>query len=297
MASILKPFGNHLNPSRVPLGPVTVDWTNPLSQRLIGCWLPGISYGRNLGSVPMLDLTPGSAVTTANTPDGPGLKVTAANQQLQGNCSWTNSPYNQWSQSTNINQFSLFCRMYTLGNSSNNLLAVGVTTDTAGSSPFHVASIATVSATTKIQLAWNSSGLHTSSVQYDPGANVMTSLGGSFTVGGNAILYGEGLQKSSDSFGATTPSSSDSTVNIGNYVSLQSDFINSIVTIACMWNRALTADEQVSMALSPYQFLIPAEYEMPAVFVAATTVNWGFQPWDSSSDQIGLQQVTAVPYR
>ena len=77
MASPLRLFSNQLNPNRqVPLGPVAIDWSNPLADGLIGCWLPGASGVDIAGKAPTLAYGAGAIVQA--TPEGPGEGVTTS---------------------------------------------------------------------------------------------------------------------------------------------------------------------------------------------------------------------------
>jgi hypothetical protein len=48
---------------------------------------------------------------------------------------------------------------------------------------------------------------------------------------------------------------------------------NAVTIAVAIWNRALGADEIMQMHIAPYDFVVPAEYDMPVtIFVAPPTL-------------------------
>lgn len=223
-----------------------------LARGLIGAWLPGVTQGINLvGLSP--PLAPDTAVSYGVGPEGIGLKSTAANAGMT-----VLAP----SRFTNWNELSFFWRGQSLGQRiSGNAAYISVDYDNAASSPYVVAGIYNQGSAGQAVavLFWNTGGTFTTStITSALTNNQVYSLGASFTVGGNASLYNNGLQVVANSFGASAPNTSaTSTIATGVETSLGARSPNCITEVIYAWNREITAVEQMELHADPFFLFAP----------------------------------------
>jgi hypothetical protein len=269
MAVILKPFQNLLNPGnfQVPTGDLAIDWTNPLTNGLIGCYVPGVNYGIDV-SCQAPTLTPDPSASAPGTMtvgrEGPGLLSNVAGNALQAVATPT---FKTWTE------FSIYWRGYSLGDSGGGLgWLIGMTSSNTATGPFTIVAIDQNGAGANWTLIWNTGGT-------GPQSNVFTaayptgsfSAGGTFRVSaatGTVLGYQNGALATSSSvaFGAAAPTSTASAQILLNgwpITGFNSRFANAICYIGCFWNRVLSAEEMARLDREPYSFIIPAEYEMP----------------------------------
>jgi len=253
---------DNLHLRQTPRGPVKIDWSHPLAQGLIGCWLPGISGGIDLTGINP-SLVARTASKTGVAVEGPGLVSDAVNTGMKGVVGNT-SPLTTWTDG-----FSIYYRGYKLGSGNNNCDILSIFYDSAGNFPFNVAGL-TDPSTGQVATVWNHGGSlsqGTAKSVNNPGLN---SLGGTFKVGGNAVLYQSGVATDTTAFGSGAPTSTaTSTVCIDTRADLSSQWQNSVCYVGYFWNRELSADEMAMLDADPYGFLVPAEGEMPQLFFQA----------------------------
>jgi hypothetical protein len=267
VASILKPF-QVLNPRRsVPQGKLAIDWSHPLVQGLIGCWVPGSMGPIDLtGAVPDLiweiNVGSGGQPSLKSTPEGPGLDATK-------NSGFGNADFHGLAPSTfkTWSNLSVYWRGM-IGPSADNPSAgttlLGVAYDNAAGSPFTVFSL-NINTSNVIGMDWNTASTINTVTGITPNFNAINSVGGTLPIGGTCNFYWNGVFRSSAAFGASPPQTSvTSTIGIGAYYPNKNQS-NSITTICCAWNRILSAIEMALVDADPYGFLIPAEYELPAL--------------------------------
>lgn len=270
MTFLLKPFGTRLSPKRqVPIGRLKIDWTHPLAQGLLCCYVPGAMGGHDVtGQGPTLVWASPTNPTMAMGPEGPGSYTNlAGNASLEATAtpalkSWTT-------------EFSMYMRAFQPAASTSTCNPFNITYDNAQSFPYFVAGFQLNSGATgasgNYYVVANSGG-SPSNANFAGTTSVgaQYSLGATILVGGNITPYLNGAAGSTTSFGASAPTStSTATICLNNIVAGGGRGTNSVIYIACCWGRVLTADEMAWLDMEPYSFLIPAEAEMPALFVSA----------------------------
>jgi hypothetical protein len=252
-----------------------IDWTHPLTNGLIGCWVPGLSGPIDLtGQV--LDLSQNSSagnILLTTTPDGPALN--SLKNAGAGNATYYGiapSSFKTWSNLT------MFWRGFvgpsgdTLGNNST---IFGIAYDNAVGPPYQVVDLGMTVAVRSF-VDWNSGGTYmsgNSGASIAVNFNTMNSIAATFPVSGTVTQYVNGVSVySGTSFGGAPNTSATSTICIGSYFSGGAhDYTNTAATLACAWNRILSANEVAFLDADPYCFLTWAEGDWPAIaiFVAA----------------------------
>lgn len=257
MAGLLRPFRNLLNPPKymVPMGAIGIDVSHPLANGLIGCWVPGSSQGRNLAGM-SADLVPSSSLDM--TSDGPGLLSAGTSQDYKAVMP---AVFTNWTVG-----FSLFWRGVRLGNAigaaNGNFCGIFDGDGTGGA--FQVAGIAFGNVgTLQVVTQGNSGGVFfQGNIKTCPTG--MVTFMATFTIGGNAVLYQDGVSIDSVAFGASAPTNTgNNQFDIGGYPGIAARSLNGCTNIAMAWNRPLTASDAIQMYLDPYGLLRPAEDVMP----------------------------------
>lgn len=248
-------------PRFIPTPRLRIDSSHPLAHGLIACYVPGISFGINLvGTGGDLTLS-GSYTTILSNVDGPAIDLTA------GRLSTTAPSLFK----TFTNGCALFWRGQLVAAGNNYPMLIGITYDNAGTSPFSVASIhKRAFGGVDIGAQTNSAGTEVFAGTYTASANVQESVGGSFTVGGNAELFVGGISRATAAMASAPNSTATSTLGFGIDLIATADDPNQRPNVAYIWNRPLTAAEQARLAFDPYCLLIPAEGEMPIMSVYPT---------------------------
>jgi hypothetical protein len=256
-------------PQRLPSwGRPRIDWGHQLTNGLIGCWTPGIAYGRDLtGATPDLGFS-SSATFLA------GLKMTEEGPALNGLksggfCRLTGlaSPaYTGWTELT------LAWRGYfgpSADNAFDNTDLIGIDYNNVNGTPFAVASLNNNGG--NVNLFFNSGGTFKSTSNTAITNNAMQSFAGTFPVGGTCRVYKNGVDTGvSLAFGASAPNVTATTqISLSAVSNQTARYVNALTTIACAWSRILSADEIAAFHYNPYQFIITGEGEMPSLFVAA----------------------------
>lgn len=245
----------------IPPGLPVINWGNPITTGLITCFVPSASpnskiiYDLTYRSNPVT-LQASAAYSTWN--EGVGLIGTVASSGAEATAS---SNLLLTGAAPGV---SLFWRgtVLALGLTKNvgqSSQLIGLTYDNAGSSPFFACSIiAAVSSTNDAGLMWDVAGVSAkSSATTVPVAGAVVSYGGTLLVGGNALFYVNGALFNSTAFGASNITYGTAPqLCFGTDSSTGTGFTNAISSIACIWNRALSASEMASLGNDPYQMLI-----------------------------------------
>jgi len=261
MTAILQPFANLVEPGSYQLangGALTVDWTAPLAFGLTGCWVPGVTGALDL-SGNNNNLTTDTGAAFGGTPEGPGLKSTAANSGYYSPALAVTNPL----QSSTIG-LTLFWRGLMLGAPPSFGGFIAILLGVLDNPPFTITEVRVDNAG-NFQLTSNStqatgtaiptSGMHS----YCATLTTTTQRG-----------YVDGVQNCTNTVSLTT--NSNAVFYINDHIP-QSDnrWANAVCTLACAWGRPLSAGEVMGMHLNPYNFLAPAEYEMQTAFFPVPT--------------------------
>jgi hypothetical protein len=272
MPSILNPFSNLVAPGnyQMPVGTdLGIDFTNALSNGLIGCWIPGAMGGVDLtGASPTLKVNPNASFS--GTPDGPSLLSTNASGQDSMQATAT-APYKYTAASGGLSIYwrGLISAQIVSGANSN---ICGIAYDNAGGSPYLVAAISPQlgSQYPGMSCLWNTGSI----TFFNIGGivnnfNAMYSFGATFAgTGGNVVFYNNGVSAGSNAFAGSDPSTSaTSQIIIGGDAYASSRTSNCLTNLCCFWNRALSAGEMMAMHLNPYAFVVSDEYDLPQTFI------------------------------
>jgi len=247
-----------------------VDWSNPLTDGLIGCYLPGTLQGIPIvgpklsqgdgGPGSRVVLKEGYAYRSNTTGSNTGLITTAP-------AAYTGSAFScYWRGRINGAPGDTFPSL------------IGVTYTNSDTNPFYGRMIAGDSSDyLAIGCRWNNAGTLASpttaiDVTGSYGAQPF-SLCGTFLTGGNSILYKNGVSAASDAFGAGAPSFSGPQLFINQYVPGTPRTVNADCSLALFWNRQLSASEVLQLDKNPYQFLIYPEEDMLVTLVGAAAVS------------------------
>lgn len=270
MAGVLKPFGSLVNPNRlrVPLGRLSIDWQNPLTNGLVCCYVPGVMSGVNIAGLGANLILSGTPAFKANI-DGPGVDTITAPGYLS-----VLAPATLKVPPVGA---SLFWRGLIYGTVSPWATAISVDYDTSQSSPYNVYSFMFQTSTAVLRMYMNGSGSQNLVDSYTMTANLITNIGGTFYNATTASqMYANGVAVSAGSINGGTPTTSATTT-----ISIGKDLVNAVpqasntnTAIACIWTRPLSAAEQLQMSLDPYGFLLPAEYELPILNVTTVAFTW-----------------------
>lgn len=236
---------------------VVIDWTHPITQGLIGCWVPGILPNASL--VDGLILANGSA-PQANfmTAEGPSIRNNQANAGLKSGT----APV-----AFRSNPMSIYWRGVAFGNPSTNTAVFGVGSHTTATSPF-IGPATIAYSGNQLGLWWNSGGVDTTILisASPPTANTVFSCGG--TVPGanqTCFSYLNGKNISSGAFGASAVTFTDGLITYGVYSALETRFSNTDMIMGCIWNRALSDDEHGYIHTNPYDFLMVVDLPFAAL--------------------------------
>lgn len=272
MAAILRPFRNGLYIKRqVPNGALAIDWGHPLAQGLIGAFVPGVSLGINFAGT--IDLarrgTPPtySANFSSSTQEGSAYYASLAGDGLAALAPAS------WLTQTQSFYWRGVC------SSSTSIGLLGVQYSDPEGAPYWFQGLTHGGGV--IRGEWNSGGGYTagSGVSEEPG--VFRGYGVTFPgAGGNVLLYKDGVQQTTTAFGASAPTSSaTSTIILNSSTADNGRDISSWCNVAYAWNRALSAAEMAWIDAEPYAFLIPAEAELPALFVSGGAETVTMDKW------------------
>ena len=254
----------------MPVGPVKIDWSHPLTNGLL-------FYGYDTGSM-VIDLvggTTGTIVGTADTggmtPNGPGIAYNGSTIYLPGSTR-ADIDAAQTSQS-----FSWACAYYQTGTVGAYTRPFGRTANNAGLQPYANwdFEINPGGAGQNVVVSNYAATTIQSSPQWTGNAsNVFTSLLSTVQVISlvNAVtLYAQG-QQAAQNLSANVATATNANANImfsgGSDAGIISNFTGKVY-YGAFWNRVLRPDEAALLHADPYCFLVPAEGEMPALQAAA----------------------------
>ena len=255
-----------------------IDWSHPLTKGLIGCWVPGITFVKDLtGTCPDMSFVSNIAGNTGSIViDREGPAISGGTNNATGTILYCTAPavYKGWSN------FSTYYRgqFNGLGNYNPFQYLIYIGYDNTGSSPFEVVGIgdhANAGNLTTVSTGWNKAGagpFNGTTVNFQTVGTI--SCLGTFTVNGNNILYKNGAQVASDSWGGAGVASSTATSElcINGWTQYGPRRTSVDCYLACCWNRTLSAVEAQQMDADPYGFLIWPEDEIFAELVGAAVV-------------------------
>jgi hypothetical protein len=274
MAAILKPF-QVLSPRRsVPVGQVSIDWSHPLANGLIGCWLPGVSGGIDLtGNCADLQPSSGSSKKYSVNQEGPTLDPGTAGTVNM--LTATAPPAYKGQQA-----MSMYYRAEKLRAADTQAILLYISYDNVPNAPYNVFGLQSVFNNTsysQIYVGININGTSQQSANVDFSAETQIRVGATVTsVTGHALsLYKNGLL--ADNSTNTLPtgtlngtSTSQISINGWDTSATSGRASGTAPYIACLWNRELSASEMAAIDADPYGFLVPANQNgLPALYVAA----------------------------
>jgi hypothetical protein len=247
-------FPETWGPHRQPLGRVAVDWSHPLANKLVACYLPTPWNGvRNLAGRGS-DLGLLSASAFAPCCAGVGMLSTAANQ----GATVTAGDFVK-----NSDLVSLFWFGASFGSSNSNTNLIGINDNNWDGPPYFSGAL-WVSGTSLV-VACNTGLTYrnlTVASQWGTGAalNRPMAYGGTIdATTGNFYLYTNGAQVGTTTFSTgNIRYQSTSPVDFCAYTASTSRYINGNGCFAAIWHRVLSASENALLATNPYAFLIPA---------------------------------------
>jgi Concanavalin A-like lectin/glucanases superfamily len=236
-------------------GKLSIDWTHPLTQGLIGCWVPGLSGGLDLAGN-FQDLSPinatGNVVIPAVDAEGPGYKTTNVGDGLR------NSSFPASLRLTT--QGSVYWRGTFQSSTSAGVILVGSDYDSSGTPPYVGFGLQTVfggGAGPQVNLVWNNGGSTLNTTFGTATVGPVNSWGGTFLSFGNALLYQNGVQIQSSSLagGLTIGYGTTPRVVVCAGYTDNTRVLGATTFLACKWNRALSAAEMALLDQDPYCFL------------------------------------------
>lgn len=275
MGAVLRQFSNLLNPGpfQLPLGPLQVDWTHPISAGMIGCWVPAVMGTNNLGSANQpMSWGPGTTKKFDVNIHGPGTYNVTAGAGLNGTAA---------ADFKFTDEFSGFWCGYKIGNGGYGYTPV-IGVEISNNYDIYAPGIS-VSSDAYFYLRCGASGANT---KFSSACTIpaMNTAGFSLKVAttGPCLGYLNGLNAASTVWGSTAVPSwtTTSQVCIDCYPPYNHPVVwtNTITNIACFWNRVLSADEMLWLDRNPYGFLIPAEFDVSTLFAGAAFLSaWARQ--------------------
>jgi hypothetical protein len=273
MGLALKPFSNILNPNiySVPSGNLRINWDHPLSIDLVACYVPGVSYGKNITGLGG-DLSPTNAPTTSITQDGAALAT-------NGNHIYLGALAPQWWLARAKQRgASLFWRGVNLATASTGYAGLfGITYDSAQGSPYSVLSLYREDGSTTLHdFQMNNATGGSTQFSNTFNANIIYSAGATAPISDFLYGYVNGVPSNTPSGNICVLNyTATSTILIGGPVldiGAQA-ILNHMHNICYFWTRPLSANEHLMLHLDPYCLLQPAEYELPIL-----SASGGFLP-------------------
>ncbi len=292
MPGVLRQFSNIVNPGirQVPIGPLRVDWSHPLTRGLVGAWIPGAMGNVDITGhvVRPLTVDSGAGLLNGISREGPGQSD--GNTTQRGMSGAATPEYKSWSG------FTLYFRGRALGNSAGDANFTAITYTNTLSSPFTVASIGagTGGTTSQISLSWNVGGTLTQLQNQNFGftANSVDGFAATFlpsnNVANTVILYRNGIAVANTKWSTTSaagPTSATSQICINREQTGASRAVNMVCLASYYWNRVLDAAEIAELDRGPYGLFAPEEYEMPISFFPTTSAFKTY--WAPSRPAIG----------
>lgn len=261
---VIRQFSNQVSPKlTIPIGPLNIDWSHPLSAGLMACYLPGIS-GVDISSQAPTLAPETSGYKRGVTSEGPSLLSDAV--ATQGMASIVSAPFTTWTT------LSIYWRGFSVGASSNNSNLVGITFDNLCGAPFLLAGLelgatgwTTVTAT----------GANTGTGVFDNSGNFgkKFSCCGTFNTAALQKLYVNGNFISSATYGAAYTSTATSSICIMTETACGPHNLNSHCNIVYFWNRELSAAEVLNLEFDPYCLLLPEDSELQLINIPDFILN------------------------
>lgn len=261
MAVLFKLSRGQVKPQGVP----RIDWTHPLAQGLV-------FYAFDTGTGVVLDLVGNRPQNFAGTIDPSGATPWGTGKTYGGSGAvYFNSDADIRNPQTA--QFSCACAYVQTGTVAAYTRPFGRTAENGGGQPYYnwdweinpvgngqniVSFNAAAGSFTTTRATWtgNANNVFTS---------LLTTVNAPATT---AIGYAQGQSIGQDTTdGASNDNNGDYIIFAAGTITSPSSFIGSVF-YGALWNRVLTAAEALQLHLDPYCFLIPAEAEMPALFVS-----------------------------
>ena len=148
---------------------------------------------------------------------------------------------------------------------------IGVTFDNAGGNPFYALAIKFQPTWTTTEAQWNAAGTTHNTLGTDISASVNAeiSLAAAVALGGGGNMYFNGVVGSTGTGSAGQPSFGTSPLVVIGEDGSNGRAPNAISNMALFYNRLLSGAEIAFLDQNPYCFLLPAEGEMPALFLAS----------------------------
>jgi hypothetical protein len=267
MGMMLRPTGLLLPARRMmPNGRLRIDWSHPLANGLIGCWVPGVAGGIDLTGNHPTATTVGSGGKTDVTVEGPGYNFNATTTALKTTMT-SAAPAVQ--ALITAGKFSLYWRGYLAAagggfatlfgmqeSSSGQLFLVGAFTgsgfnNSAGDVGIQMNRAGSSNAAGATSLTMGAGNLYSICMTYDNGANAL-----------NMYLNGTGDSNNPRTVAGGLPTCAGTpTLYVGG------DNCGSIMNMGLMYSRALSADEMKVLDKDPYCFLTNDSWEMPALYL------------------------------
>jgi len=251
MAVARKGRAGIVTPGRVPTLPVEIDWSHPLANGLVACYVPGGARGivDLAGNGPPLAMGSGAIVGPGST--GAALVNTAAN----AGASSSDVP-GIWRLASAGTLFvsADFLASPSVGNGilwALNHTSVNVT-------PFVDYSLFVTLPGGKSAFAWNSAGAANSltSTTSAPTSG-KHSLAASFVVGATISIYQDAVPVASGAWSGAGPSYSTPVAMLGANISATTRISNTAISVALTYNRALSAAEIAILDADPFCMLRP----------------------------------------
>lgn len=168
-----------------------------------------------------------------------------------------------------------------LSGASNFVGLIGTSFNNVGGSPFQGYLLVANLNANSMQASWNSGGTANNVTAGITASNNIVSIAATFQQGGSTVLYINGKQVNSGSFGASAITyTSTSQMMFCSYTAVPTRPLFGLGLIGCCWNRVLSAQEMMAMHLAPYQFL---NFQQDDIF--ATMI--GIQTFASTQKHVG----------
>src|SRR6266576_1379282 len=233
------------------VSPPRIDWINPLTDGLIGCYLPGSLQGIPIVG-PSLARGDGGAGSRVVTKEGYAYSstTTGSNKGFIGAAPlvFTGSA------------LSIYWRGVLVGNADDFGVLIGVTYSNVNDTPSFVYGLEfdQTSFIANISTIWNTSGTPSkgNGVNTTSYRGNVASLCGTFLTGGNAVLYINGVSLDSVAFGAGAPFISNPQIVIDQYLPGTPLPPNANCNLVFFLYRQLSSSEILMFDKNPYDFLV-----------------------------------------
>lgn len=242
---------------RVKGGIPRVNLNHPLAWWLVGAWLPGSCFGYDLTGRG-LNLVSLSGFRIKTTIEGMAMDAGNASSSLSATAP------------TYIRSLAVGITLYTRcqwGAANGGVSAsIGISYDNAVTSPFNVYQMNQGGGLgTSVFASWNAGGTNSSGTQTVLTFGALYGLAATFTVGGNVIIYANGVAQTTDAWtsgGGSGPpnTTATSTLVLNGFPGLPARFTDDDQTLSMVFSKALSATEVAFLDADPYgMFLWPED--------------------------------------